>query len=172
MEVFRVTKDSPDYLHRAYEYVRTDAFCFGQGIPISLEYAHDEPAGDDYRAVVLIDEGRPVAGCRISFPGKAIGKIGRVCVIRSCQKKGTGTELIHEAEKWILEQGADRIVINSQDRAQRFYEKLGYKLVPGVDPGYYEGKLSVDPEHIPHDYVPKKNGLGFSCVLVEKNISN
>lgn len=172
MEIFRVTKNSPEWLHKAYEYSRTDAFCFGQGIPIAFEYGHDEPRGNDYKAVVLIDDGKPVAGCRITFPRKDIGKIGRVCVTRSYQKKGAGTVLIHEAEKWILEQGVTRIVINSQDRAQKFYEKLGYELVLGVDPKYYEQELTVEPEDLPRSYVPKKNKLGFSCVLVEKKVSN
>ena len=171
MEVYRVTKESPSWIFKAYDYARTDAFCFGQNIPIEFEYGHDSPVGDDYRAVVLIDEGKPVAGCNISFPAKDIGKIGRVCVIRDQQKNGVGTRLIEEAEKWILEKGAAKIVINSQDRALGFYEKLGYELVPGVDPRAYEGKLSVDPAALARDYKPQKNPLGFACVLVEKKVS-
>lgn len=171
MEVYRVTKESPSWLFRAYEYARTDAFCFGQNIPIEIEYSHDSPVDDDYRAVVLIEEGKPVAGCNISFPATNIGKIGRVCVVRQHQKGGVGTKLIEEAEKWILEKGVSKIVINSQDRALGFYEKLGYVLVPGVDPRAYEGKISVDPVNQPHMYIPMKSPLGFACVLVEKKVS-
>ncbi len=170
MEIFRVTKNSPQWLHRAYEYARTDAFCFGQGIPINFEYGHDEPISEDYKAVVLIDDGKPVAGCRITFPRADIGKIGRVCVVRSYQRKGVGKKLIEEAEEWILEHKVSKIVINSQDRAQKFYEKLGYELVLGVDPRYYE-EATGNLDDLPHDYVPKKNPLGFSCVLVEKHVS-
>ena len=171
VEAYRVTKESPAWLIRAYEYARTDAFCFGQNIPIEFEYAHDVPVDDEYRAVVLIDEGKPLAGCNISFPAKDVGKIGRVCVIREHQKKGIGAKLIEEAEKWIQEQGVTKIVINSQDRALGFYEKLGYELVPGVDPRVYEGKLSVNPAALERDYRPQKNPLGFACVLVEKKVS-
>jgi predicted GNAT family N-acyltransferase len=171
MEAYRITKDSPDWQHRAYEYARTDAFVFGQGIPIDFEYSHDAPLSDDYKAIILVDDGKPVAGCRIQFPSDDIGKIGRVCVTRSYQKKGVGSLLIKEAEKWILEHNVSRIVINSQDRAQGFYEKVGYSLVPGVDPHPFESKLSVGFDDIPRGYVPKKNELGFSCVLLEKKIS-
>ena len=171
MDAYRITKDSPDWQHKAYEYARTDAFVFGQGIPLEIEYGHDEPIGDDYKAVILMDEGKPVAGCRISFPADDIGKIGRVCVARQYQKKGIGSILIEEAEKWIQERKVTRIVINSQDRAQGFYEKVGYELVPGVDPHPFEGRLTTAYEDIPRDYVPKKNPLGFACVLLEKKIS-
>ena len=46
MEAFRVTKDSPKWLFEAYDYARTDAFVFGQNIPITAEYSHDEPVDD------------------------------------------------------------------------------------------------------------------------------
>ena len=171
MDVYRVTKDSPLWQHKVYEYARTDAFVFGQGIPVNIEYGHDEPLDDDYKAVIIVDDGKPVAGCKITFPAEDIGKIGRVCVAREYQKSGIGTLLIGEAEKWILESKVSRIVINSQDRAQGFYEKVGYELVPGVDPHPFESKLELAYEDIPRDYVPQINPLGFSCVLVEKKIS-
>ncbi len=171
MEIYRVTKVSPAWLHKAYDYVRTDAFIFGQDIPINFEYSFPETIDGEYKAVVLIDEGKPIAGCKITFPKEDIGKIGRVCVARQFQKQGYGRILIGEAEKWIIENKVSRIVINSQDRAMKFYEKLGYILVAGVDPGLFEQKMNVDLDSISRDYVPQKNELGFSCVLVEKIIN-
>ena len=171
MEAFRVTKDSPKWLFEAYDYARTDAFVFGQNIPISAEYSHDEPIDDNYKAVVLVDDNKPVAGCKISFPFEGVGKIGRVCVVREYQRNGVGSRLIDEAEEWIRESGANKIVINSQDRAQGFYEKLGYKLVPKVNPRAYEEIVVESEDQIPRDYTPKINDLGFSCVLVEKYVS-
>lgn len=169
MEAYRITKDSPQWLFKAYDYARTDAFVFGQKIPLSAEYSHDEPIDDAYRGIVLIDDNKPVAGCKITFPKDDIGKIGRVCVVREYQRMGVGSKLIKEAEDWIIESGVTRIVINSQDRAQGFYEKLGYVLVPGIDPQLFEHKIEGNVEDISRDYIPKKNPLGFSCVLVEKH---
>ncbi len=162
MDIYRVTKESPKWLFKAYDFARTDAFVFGQNIPISVEYSHDEPIGDDYKAVVIVDDNKPVAGCKVSFPFPEVGKIGRVCVIREYQRKGVGKILINEAEKWIREYGAEKIVINSQDRAQKFYEKQGYNLVPGVNPRDYE-QITVDSEKdIPRGYVPAFHPQGFS----------
>ena len=170
MEVYRVTKDSPAWQVRVYDYARADAFCFGQGIPIELEFSHDEPIDERYRAVVLVEDHKPVAGCRITFPEEGIGKIGRVCVTRAFQKSGAGSLLIREAEKWIEEEGIRHIVINSQDRAQGFYEKQGYVLNPEVNPEVYEAHFTGDREAGKHGYVPKKGKMGFACVLVEKYI--
>ena len=170
MEVYRVTKESPAWLFKAYDYARTDAFVFGQGIPIEGEFSHDDPVDENYLAVVLIEDHKPVAGCRVTFPEPGIGKIGRVCVARAFQRSGAGSILIREAEKWIAETGIRHVVINSQDRAQGFYEKLGYVLNPEVDPRVYESSFTGDREAGKHGYVPQKGPLGFACVLVEKEL--
>ena len=164
-EIYRVEKGSEEWKYKAYDYVRTDAFCFGQNIPIELEFGHDE-SKDDLQAILLVEDHKPVAGCRIAFPAEKTGKIERVCVVREKQKSGYGRVLIEAAEKWLKEYGVDHIVITSQDRAAGFYEKLGYKLNPDVD-------LSVYDHHAPKkDEEPKKpkKNLGFTCVLVEKYV--
>ena len=35
-EIYRVEKGSEEWKYKAYDYVRTDAFCLGQNIPIEL----------------------------------------------------------------------------------------------------------------------------------------
>lgn len=168
MEIYRLAKkDAPDWLYKAYDYVRMDAFVFGQDIPVEMEFGHDEPV-DELEAVVLVENHKPVAGCRITYPRPDIGKIGRVCVIREKQRKGVGHILIAEAEKWIKERGFHHIVINSQDRAAAFYERCGYKLVPGVDPEIYENH---PPRHQSREEKEEqRKKIGFGCVLVEKYI--
>ena len=37
-EIYRVEKGSEEWKYKAYDYVRTDAFCYGQNIPIELEF--------------------------------------------------------------------------------------------------------------------------------------
>lgn len=164
-EIYRVEKGSEEWKYKAYDYVRTDAFCLGQNIPIELEFGQDE-SKDDLQAILLTEDHKPVAGCRIAFPAEKTGKIECVCVVREKQKSGYGRVLIEAAEKWLKEYGVDHIVITSQDRAAGFYEKLGYKLNPDVD-------LSVYDHHAPKkDEEPKKpkKNLGFTCVLVEKYV--
>lgn len=169
MEIYRVEKGSPGWLYKAYDYVRTDAFCFGQNIPIETEFAHDEPL-EELFAIVLVEDHKPMAGCRIAYPKEGVGKIERVCVVREKQKSGYGRILIEEAEKWLMEGGIRHIVINSQDRAAGFYHKLGYVTNLAVSPSVYE-KPRADVA--PIDEAQKEENrkrLGFTCVLVEKYI--
>ncbi|MGN0324957.1 MAG: GNAT family N-acetyltransferase [Lachnospiraceae bacterium] len=166
MEIYHITKGSPEWLYKAYDYVRTDAFCVGQGIPIEIEFAGDGNQ-EELQAVILIEDHKPVGGCRITYPVEGVGKIERVCVVREKQKGGYGRIMIEDAEKWIAESGVRHIVINSQDRAAGFYNKIGYVTNYEVSPSVYEKKK---PKH--EDESPKKEGkkidLGFSTVLVEK----
>ena len=39
-EIYRVEKGSEEWKYKAYDYVRTDAFCLGQNIPIELEFGY------------------------------------------------------------------------------------------------------------------------------------
>ena len=135
-EIYRVEKGSEEWKYKAYDYIRTDAFCCGQNIPIELEFGQDE-SKDDLQAILLTEDHKPVAGCRIAFPAEKTGKIERVCVVREKQKSGYGRVLIEAAEKWLKEYGVEHIVITSQDRAAGFYEKLGYKRRPDVDLSVY-----------------------------------
>ena len=45
-EIYRVEKGSEEWKYKAYDYVRTDAFCCGQNIPIELEFGQDESKDD------------------------------------------------------------------------------------------------------------------------------
>jgi|SRR5690625_803259 len=56
------------------------------------------------------------------------------------RKQGIGEKLIVEAEKWAREQGANKVVLNSGNRAERkdahhFYTKRGYE---GKATGFYK----------------------------------
>lgn len=169
MDIYRVKEGSPDWLYKAYDYVRTDAFCFGQNIPIEIEFSH-EGSSWELLAIVLVEDHKPVAGCRIAYPQEGIGKIERVCVVREKQKAGYGSILIKEAEKWLMETGVKHIVINSQDRAAGFYNKLGYVTNLEVNPGIYEKPRVALPLNDETRKEENRKKLGFTCVLVEKFI--
>ena len=94
-----------------------------------------------------------------------------MCVIREKQKSGYGSILIKEAEKWLTESGIRHIVISSQDRAAGFYNKLGYVTNLEVNPGIYEKpRAGVPLVDVVQKEIHRKN-LGFTCVLVEKYMS-
>ena len=54
-EIYRVEKGSEEWKYKAYDYVRTDAFCLGQNIPIELEFGQDE-SKDDLQAILLTED--------------------------------------------------------------------------------------------------------------------
>ena len=164
LKIYRIEKGAEPWKYKAYDYIRTDAFCIGQNIPIELEFSHDEKE-EELQAVILVEDHKPVAGCRIAFPDEKTGKIERVCVVREKQKGGSGRILIKEAEEWLKEYGIQHIVISSQDRAAGFYEKLGYQKNTAVDPSVYEKHHKKKEEK--KQEKPAKT-LGFTCVLVEK----
>lgn len=169
VEIYRIEKGAEAWKYKAYDYVRTDAFCMGQNIPIELEFSHDEKE-EDLQAVLLVENHKPVAGCRIAFPDEKTGKIERVCVVREKQKGGYGRILIQEAENWLKEYGINHIVISSQDRAAGFYKKLGYQLNPDADLSIYERHHKTEKTEKTENSVKTKKpvNLGFTCVLVEK----
>ena len=75
LKIYRIEKGAETWKYKAYDYIRTDAFCIGQNIPIELEFSHDEKE-EELQAVILMEDHKPVAGCRIAFPDKKTGKIG------------------------------------------------------------------------------------------------
>lgn len=170
METYRIDptqrEDAKSWLYKAYDYVRTDAFVCGQGIPIETEFAHDEP-DEDLEAVILVDEHKPVAGCRITYPQAGTARIGRVCVVRERQRSGAGHILLAEAERWIAEKGVRHVVIESQDRALGFYERCGYRLMDETRAARYDDRPAREPDDAGETLRPR---LGFTCVWVEKEL--
>lgn len=167
MEIYRVTAESPEWQRIAYNAIRVDAFCFGQHIPVEMEFSHDE-SPEKFRGILIVDDHVPVAGLRIAFPRKDVAKIERVCTIREKQKSGYGRIMIDAAEKWIAEDGFSHIVISSQDRARGFYEKCGYVYNPDVSAHAYDPPRPERPAEKPK--VPAGFTPGFTCVLVEKKL--
>ena len=163
MEVYRITKDSPKWQFHAYNYIRTDAFCVGQSIPVEMEFNGDGDE-EDFQGVLVVEDHKPVAGLRIAYPKEGVAKIERVCTVREKQKGGYGRVMISEAEKWIAEKGISHVVISSQDRARGFYEKCGYVFNPDVSAHEYDKPRKERPKFTPPiDFHPN-----FTCVLVEK----
>ena len=164
MEIYRVTADSPAWQKHAYNYIRTDAFCVGQNIPVEREFNGDGTE-ESFQGVLIVEDHKPVAGLRIAYPKEGIAKIERVCTVREKQKGGYGRIMIGEAEKWIAEKGISHIVISSQNRAQGFYEKCGYVYNPEVSAHEYDPprKEPRKDEDRPISFTP-----AFTCVLVEK----
>lgn len=89
----------------------TDCFVVAEsadGRPLGFLYAHER---DDF------------------FGGPAYGHVSEIAVAAHAEGTGAGGALMREAERWAAERGFERLTLNvfaTNDRARRFYERLGY----------------------------------------------
>ena len=141
----KVTRVTEEWQKAGIYYVRTQAMVLGFQMPLEIEFADDKPQ-DQY---VLVSEGnQPISACRIRKVDDTTGKIERVATLEEYRGQHYGTDEILESEKWLKEQGVNKILINSREAVLGFYEKLGY--VP--------------------DYAQRSGSGTFSCVMTYKDI--
>ncbi|ALC80777.1 MULTISPECIES: GNAT family N-acetyltransferase [Bacillus] len=80
--------------------------------------------------VVLYDGEKPVAAGRTRlFEG--MGKLERICVLKSYRSKGCGKQIVNALEEAAAKLGASSFLLYSQVQAAVFYEAQGYKTVSG-----------------------------------------
>lgn len=115
---------------------------------ITLDREFDEHDGPDTKYIVLLDEEFPVATCRLYPLSDTSAMLGRVVVLPEYRGKGLGRQVITEAEKWLIEMGYKKAVVESRDVAVEFYKKLGY--------------IVTDPNII--------HGNTFDCIKMEKRL--
>lgn len=79
--------------------------------------------------IVLHDEGKPIATCRI-FPGNERNAfiLGRLAVLKEYRGKNIGAQMLKEAQKAVAKKGGTSISLHAQCRIQKFYEKYGYTV--------------------------------------------
>ena len=130
MKVIRVTEE---WQRAGVHYVRTEGMVKDFSLTLEGEFEADTP---ESLYVLALAENLPVSTCRLKIvdasdgsdeSGERVGKIERVATIPDYRSQGIGSLVIDEAEKWLKEMGAKRVLINSRKAAVRFYEKLGYK---------------------------------------------
>jgi ElaA protein len=91
----------------------------------------DEVDDKDGEAIHLlaVQDGEPVGSARLLQMGE-IGKIGRVCVLRSHRGTGLGAALIRAAvAEFRGLPGITKVKLGAQTHAIGFYERLGFAAV-------------------------------------------
>lgn len=127
MKVIRVTEE---WQRAGVHYVRTEGMVKDFSLTLEGEFEADTP---ESLYVLALAGNLPVSTCRLKIvdandgSGELVGKIERVATIPDYRSQGIGSLVIDEAEKWLKEMGAKKVLINSRKAAVRFYEKLGYK---------------------------------------------
>lgn len=102
--------------------LRRIVFIEEQGVP-----EEDEIDDKDDTALHLLatEDGLPVGSARLLLIGD-MGKIGRVCVLKSHRGTGLGAALIRAAIAELRANGMKTAKLGSQTHAIGFYERLGF----------------------------------------------
>lgn len=122
LEIIRATEL---YQQAGAYYVRIQAMARQHNIGLREEF--DDNDNPETKYIVILDNGFPVATCRILHVSEAKAEIGRVVVLEDYRGKGLGKLVIESAEEWIKELGYRAVVVESRDVAVEFYKKLGYE---------------------------------------------
>lgn len=111
-------------------YVRIHGMARQHGISLREEFDEHDSPGTKY--IVAMDGYQPVATCRL-YPYYADSiMLGRIVVLPSHRGQGLGTRVVLEAEKWASEMGYRKAVLDSREEKTGFYERLGYRMNPGI----------------------------------------
>lgn len=122
-------------------FIRKEVFMKEQG----FQNEFDEK--DKYSLFLVgYEDGQPAATCRIFYDSELNTYIfGRIAVLKPYRGKGLGSELLNEAQNYVMTQNAEKIGIFAQVRASHFYETLGFVC---------KGTEYMD-ENCPHIYMEK-----------------
>ena len=84
-------------------YVRIEAMARKYHIPLEQEFdEHDTP---DTKYMVLLDDGFPVATCRLYPESTDCVMLGRIVVLPEYRGRGCGRLAVEEAERWARDLG-------------------------------------------------------------------
>ncbi len=116
--------------------------------PLNLKFEIEDIAKEwDSYHLVCYDVNETLVGCLTLKPlEEGEIKMRQVAVIQGQQKKGVGTALVNESERFSVKVGFTKIVLHARKEAVPFYRKLGYKT---------QGKL-FEEVGIPHYKMYKK----------------
>ncbi len=103
--------------------LRRTVFIEEQGVPEA-----DEVDDKDEGAIHLLAsmDGMPVGSARLLVLGE-VGKIGRVCVLKSARGTGLGAQIMRAAvARFRSVPGVTKVKLGAQTHALGFYEHLGF----------------------------------------------
>ncbi len=84
--------------------------------------------------IVAYDGDEPAGTCRVFYnEDKSSYVLGRLAVVKRYRGANLGSLLLKEAEKQVLSNGGDRLILHSQCVATVFYRKNGYQEYGDVE---------------------------------------
>lgn len=111
-------------LEKAFS-IRRDVFVEEQGVSVEDEFDEfDNLVGAAQHILVYYQE-KPVGTGRVRWVN-GVGKLERICILKSYRQFGLGKLIIKTLETIVQEQGASQFKLHGQTQAEGFYNKLGY----------------------------------------------
>lgn len=114
---------SEDQIQEVF-HIRKMVFVEEQHVPLEEEIDEYE---NDSTHFVLYDEDKAVGAGRFRILD-GVGKVERICVLKSIRGKGAGRELMLAIEEYAKRQPLSQLKLNAQTYAIPFYEGLGYHV--------------------------------------------
>jgi N-acetylglutamate synthase-like GNAT family acetyltransferase len=113
---------------RAYHQIRRRVLWHDRGFD-----GYDEQHADDRKTqnhpLLLMHRGEPVGTARLDVASPVLGIVRLVAIRPELQRRGMGTALMREVEKYALRLGLDRLEVNAAKDAKSFYHRLGWTVV-------------------------------------------
>ncbi|MBN8192414.1 GNAT family N-acetyltransferase [Bacillus sp. NTK074B] len=107
--------------------IRKTVFVEEQQVPLEEEI--DEHESDSIHFILYEQDNAVGAGRFRILDG--IGKVERICILKTMRGKGGGRELMLGIEEYAKQQPLSQLKLNSQTYAIPFYEGLGYEVTSG-----------------------------------------
>lgn len=114
-----------DYYNDAIS-IRKKVFVEEQHVPPELEIDDLE---DKTIHVIGYLEDKAVSTARLYQKNDTTFKVQRVAVSLDFRKQNLGNQLMLEIERYAKEKQVNQLILDAQDHALSFYEKLGYQIV-------------------------------------------
>lgn len=117
-----------DYNSKEYQdalKVRSEVFICEQSVPPEIEV--DDLEREAIHFVAYNDEGQPVGAGRLRIFDEK-GKVERLCVLKNLRGQHIGIRLMDKIEALAISCRVPKLLLNSQEHAIPFYEKLGFQV--------------------------------------------
>lgn len=121
---YKIVTEEQD-LQKVFE-IRKEIFVKEQKVAEEEEFDEFDSLDADCDHILVYYENKPVGVGRIRAV-EGIGKLERICILKSYRKYGLGKTVVKSLEEIALEKGLTRAKLHGQTHAEGFYRKLGYE---------------------------------------------
>ena len=113
---------------------------------MSKDSLTDSIEDESFHLMGIDEEKNVIASGRVHFNSENEAQIRYMAVDKNFKRKGVGTEIVKELEKYALSKGKVSMILNARENAISFYLSLGYEEV-----GPYQSDTGI-----PHKTMKKR----------------